>query len=1017
MKRENLPENDDDERGREKPIISADDITMITSSSRSIGSSRSISSCEENQEMTTSVTDLSIGSATNNRQGNQEISENNGHNVIPISSSYNDLTGGKSSRRKSYADVDGIHHGSQILAPQFKLLSLDTYKEESMRSRSSLASFSSSTKMEKIEEGSQSSFLSSQRKEEEMNSTCRELPTRRLSQVANKRDLMLVPRQTSMINVLCEANMQEKKKNLKERYCPYFTFYLVIWGMPTLLLMWYASAILFPTHIREKYQLVLWTNGVLTTAEDGVTPLICPRVSICSEGILQIILISLARLTAFASYVTMGITFISKMHSANHVLSSTYASTRIPFTKFHDIHRFQGMMYASLATVHTLVHLIRWIIRKEMYDRSISLVGVSGYFSILCMFVIIGSMSSVAKMYLAFEQRLNLHWVFLVQAIFLCFHHPRTMKVILTFVGLWSVDYLYGILCRTHRLEVVEFTCLPEDAGTQLLWRNPKGFNPRSGEYVKIQIPWLNQGSNQWHPFSLYLREATKEGLEETMKMKVRERKRDGRSINNSRSALLLVEFQNEFASSGGKLHDKVQSMMRSTDMLKKTVSIVKTARAHGVNIIHAPLRLLEDTIGDNDNRVSGILNYYHDSSLFLSGSWNAQIIDCLKPQHEDDIVLGKSSLDCFIGSNLNDILSEKGIETLFLAGFLANGSIESTMRSAYEKGLNVITLTDGCVCNSEIEQIATTQGTFPMFSTPITCQQLEDLLIGQCPRNLSHVNSFMSGNSGQFAYLGDEDEIVPLLPNAEKEMTLSDFVEYTLEKEDVDNKTAGQHISIMNEARQDLRDISDTTQIFVAPSGDWTNELYNEVEQNVQRGSCWVKGPYTSPYSVATTFSQLMLMASGIGITPALGVMGQYPGNSRTKVLVWSVRSSQMVKFFAPLIGKDAHLAVIYYTGKEKLTSDELSSIQAHGNIYIKQSRPESLELTMTTIMLHYEEKMSYALNPCKEFKRSLHSVSPERRAAWCILYCGGSTRIRDTLHAFAKKVGTGWDCELFDW
>eukprot|EP00548_Thalassiothrix_antarctica_P013283 CAMPEP_0194178532 /NCGR_PEP_ID=MMETSP0154-20130528/12097_1 /TAXON_ID=1049557 /ORGANISM="Thalassiothrix antarctica, Strain L6-D1" /LENGTH=625 /DNA_ID=CAMNT_0038893503 /DNA_START=97 /DNA_END=1974 /DNA_ORIENTATION=+ len=625
------------------------------------------------------------------------------------------------------------------------------------------------------------------------------------------------------------------------------------------------------------------------------------------------------------------------------------------------------------------------------------------------------------------------------------------MIITLIFVGLWLLDYLYGIVFRTHRLEVVEFTCLSEDTGTQLLWRNPKGFNPRSGEYVLIRVPWLEKEfGTQWHPFSLYLREATKEGLEETRKEVNREvgyKKDDGRNINNSKSALLLVEYQNEFASPGGKLHDKVQSVMRSTDMLQKTEALVKVARASGVRIIHAPLSLHQDDTNENNSnfRVSGSMNQYRESSYFTPGTWNAQIVDCLKPQHEDDIVLGKSSLDCFKGSNLDDILTTKNVETLFLAGFLGNGSIESTMRSAYEKGLNVITLTDGCACNSEIEQIATTQGTFPMFSTAITCQQLENLLVGQCPKDLRFIESFMSPNPQQYAFLEDEIEPssefekVPFMHDSsmrnssisgitvastssskEVKVTLSDFVEHVLDKEEEDCKNLrnNQHVSIMNdEARQDLRHISDTTQIFISPIGDWTSELYAEVDQNVQRGSCWVKGPYTSPYFVASTFSQLMLMASGIGITPALGVMGQYPGKSRTKVLVWSVRSRQMVKFFAPLIGKDCHLAAIYYTGKEKLTSDELSSIQAHGNIYIQQSRPDSLEMTMATIMLHFEEKVFHATHPFGEFKRNFYALSLERRAAWCILYCGGSIRIRDMLHDFAKKAGTGWDCELFDW
>jgi len=64
-------------------------------------------------------------------------------------------------------------------------------------------------------------------------------------------------------------------------------------------------------------------------------------------------------------------------------------------------------------------------------------------------------------------------------------------------------------------------------------------------------------------------------------------------------------------------------------------------------------------------------------------------------------------------------------------------------------------------------------------------------------------------------------------------------------------------------------------------------------------------------------------MMATGIGITPALAVTNQYAGYSRFKILVWSTRSKNLLKFFIPHM-KDAHLAIVYYTGGE-LTEAEV--------------------------------------------------------------------------------------------
>merc|ERR1712232_491415 len=134
-------------------------------------------------------------------------------------------------------------------------------------------------------------------------------------------------------------------------------------------------------------------------------------------------------------------------------------------------------------------------------------------------------------------------------------------------------------------------------------------------------------------------------------------------------------------------------------------------------------------------------------------------------------------------------------------------------------------------------------------------------------------------------------------------------------------NKLSGSHEQpneqgIDQEARRGLVAYN-TTQIFMMPVGDWTRVLSSAIESRPrQRRACFVRGPYVSPYLVAKDFSQLLLFASGIGITPAMGVLGQYSGTQRLKFLVWSTRSIPMLKFFTPLL-QDAHLSMVFYTGK----------------------------------------------------------------------------------------------------
>merc|ERR1712193_395470 len=94
-----------------------------------------------------------------------------------------------------------------------------------------------------------------------------------------------------------------------------------------------------------------------------------------------------------------------------------------------------------------------------------------------------------------------------------------------------------------------------------------------------------------------------------------------------------------------------------------------------------------------------------------------------MKPKEGDVVIKGKKGLDAFPNTTLEAELVAKGIETVVLCGFLTNCCVESTMRTAYEKGFNVITLTDCCATTSDEGQ-AVTGGSFGFFSTPMTAEE-----------------------------------------------------------------------------------------------------------------------------------------------------------------------------------------------------------------------------------------------------------------------------------------------------
>jgi len=189
--------------------------------------------------------------------------------------------------------------------------------------------------------------------------------------------------------------------------------------------------------------------------------------------------------------------------------------------------------------------------------------------------------------------------------------------------------------------------------------------------------------------------------------------------LDPAKTALVLIEYQNEFTSEGGVLHGAVSAVMDKTGMLAHTVALVEAARAAGVTIMHAPITFAPG-YGELSRHPYGILKGVVDGNAFVKGTWGAAIVDDLTPAEGDIIIEGKRGLDTFASTNLDFILRSKGIETVIIGGFLTNCCVESTMRSAYENGYRVITLTDCTAATSAEEHDNAIAYDFPMFSLPM---------------------------------------------------------------------------------------------------------------------------------------------------------------------------------------------------------------------------------------------------------------------------------------------------------
>jgi len=209
-------------------------------------------------------------------------------------------------------------------------------------------------------------------------------------------------------------------------------------------------------------------------------------------------------------------------------------------------------------------------------------------------------------------------------------------------------------------------------------------------------------------------------------------------ALDPAKTALVLIEYQNEFCTENGKLHEAVRENMEHTNMLANTKKVLEEVlRANsGVKIFFAPITFDESNV-ENPNKHIGILAGCDYDNLFKRGTWNADCCEALKPVlFEDDsgkdgpdqlkpkhpgithVLKTKHAMSAFKGTDLQESLTAHGIETIAFGGFMANCCVESSMREAYDIGYNCISLID-CVSTVTMAGYeACTKITYPFFSS-----------------------------------------------------------------------------------------------------------------------------------------------------------------------------------------------------------------------------------------------------------------------------------------------------------
>jgi len=178
-------------------------------------------------------------------------------------------------------------------------------------------------------------------------------------------------------------------------------------------------------------------------------------------------------------------------------------------------------------------------------------------------------------------------------------------------------------------------------------------------------------------------------------------------TIDALRTAVIVVDMQNDFVSKGG-MFDRAGvdiSMVQKT--IDPTRRVLLAARNAGIRIVYLKMGFRPDLsdLGDDDspNRVRHLHFGVGQPSrapdgrqgrFLIRDTWNTDIVAELRPQ-ADDVVLYKHRFSGFYQTELDDILRKVAIQNLIFAGCTTNVCVDSTIRDAMFRDYRCVLLAD----------------------------------------------------------------------------------------------------------------------------------------------------------------------------------------------------------------------------------------------------------------------------------------------------------------------------------
>lgn len=164
-------------------------------------------------------------------------------------------------------------------------------------------------------------------------------------------------------------------------------------------------------------------------------------------------------------------------------------------------------------------------------------------------------------------------------------------------------------------------------------------------------------------------------------------------------TALLLVDAQNDFIGRAGLVDQRGERSETTSAMIARIRAVRDRARSVQAKIAYIRMTRTANHVNESPASLRWIVvkrGYTEAKTSGVDGTWGWEIVADLAPA-DGELIINKRRASAFYQTDLDLLLSARGVRTVILVGASTHGCVEATARDAELRDYYVVVLGD-CV-------------------------------------------------------------------------------------------------------------------------------------------------------------------------------------------------------------------------------------------------------------------------------------------------------------------------------